>query len=160
MFGAWVCVKQMGTRRCKLDRHNFNGVFLGYTVTDQNILYLDLDSGIVKSCHHAIFDEAWYMQPMRPSAAQLLYDLDLELEFEVVSVDGSPPKFINEPTYAPWPPPLPGSLTLALNWECPPHSLHAPLPLRISAGPVSFGARATQVESPAMSKRDIAAEVV
>jgi hypothetical protein len=58
MFGARVCVKQTGTRRCKLDRHNFTGIFLGYTATDQNILYLDLDSGIVKSCHHAIFDEA------------------------------------------------------------------------------------------------------
>ena len=59
MFGARVCVKRTGTRRCKLDRHDFTGIFLGYTATDQNILYLDLDSGIVKSCHHAIFDEAW-----------------------------------------------------------------------------------------------------
>jgi hypothetical protein len=160
MFGTRVCVKRTGTRRCKLDRHNFTGVFLGYTAMDQNILYLDLDSGIVKSCHHAIFDEAWYMQPTRPPAAQLLYDLGLESEFKVASVNGSPHKFIDDPTYAPWPPPLPGSLTTALNWECPPHSLHAPLPLRISAGSVLFGACASRVKSPAMSKRDIAAEVI
>jgi hypothetical protein len=35
-------------------------------------------SGIVKQSHHATFDEAWYLQPARPPAAQLLYDLGLE----------------------------------------------------------------------------------
>jgi hypothetical protein len=78
MFGSRACMKRMGTQRCKLDRHDFTGIFLGYTATDQNILYLDLDSGIVKSCHHAIFDEARYLQPTRPPTAQLLYDLGLE----------------------------------------------------------------------------------
>jgi hypothetical protein len=58
MFGLQVCVKRTGSRRCKLDRHNFTGIFLGYTATDQNIIYLDLNSRIVKSCHHAVFDEA------------------------------------------------------------------------------------------------------
>ena len=62
-FGSRVCVKRTGSRRCKLDRHDFTGIFLGYTATDQNIIYLDLDFGIVKSCHHAIFVEAWYLQP-------------------------------------------------------------------------------------------------
>jgi hypothetical protein len=61
-FGSRVCVKRTGTRRCKLDRHDFTGIFLGYTATDQNIIYLDVDSGVVKSCHHAVFDEAWYLQ--------------------------------------------------------------------------------------------------
>ncbi len=77
-----------GSCRCKLDRHNFTGIFLGYTVTDQNITYLDLNSGIVKSCRHAIFDEAWYLQPTQPPAAQLLYDLGLEAETEYISVVG------------------------------------------------------------------------
>jgi hypothetical protein len=115
MFGARVCVKRTGTRRCKLDRHDFTGVFLGYTATDQNILYLDLDSGNVKSCHHAIFDEAWYMQPTHPPAAQLLYDLGLETDFEVVSVDSAPPSFSDDPTHTPWPPPLPDSLKSVLH---------------------------------------------
>jgi hypothetical protein len=57
-FGSRVCVKCTGSRRCKLDRHDFTGIFLGYTATDQNIIYLNLDSGVVKSCHHAVFDEA------------------------------------------------------------------------------------------------------
>ena len=62
-FGSRVCVKRTGSRRCKLDRHDFTGIFLGYTAMDQNIIYLDLDSDVVKSCHHAVFDEAWYLQP-------------------------------------------------------------------------------------------------
>ena len=61
-FGLQVCVKHTGTRRCKLDCHDFTGIFLGYTATDQNIIYLDLNSGIVKSCHHTVFNKAWYHQ--------------------------------------------------------------------------------------------------
>jgi hypothetical protein len=63
----------MGDRRSKLDKHNFTGLFLGYTSTDQNIGYLDLNSRNTKTHHHATFDEAWYLQDIRPPAAQLLY---------------------------------------------------------------------------------------
>ncbi len=59
LFGARICVKQTGDRRSKLDKHDFTGLFLGYTSTDQNIHYLDLNSGNTKTCHHATFDEAW-----------------------------------------------------------------------------------------------------
>jgi hypothetical protein len=58
IFGSWVCVRWMGDQRAKLDRHDFSGIFLGYTSTDQNIIYLNLDSGLVKRSHHATFDEA------------------------------------------------------------------------------------------------------
>ncbi len=78
MFGSWVCVKRTGVRRSKLDLHDFTRIFLGYMALDQNIWYLGLESGIVKETHHATFDEAWYMQPSRPPAAGLLYDLGLE----------------------------------------------------------------------------------
>ncbi|EJK59937.1 hypothetical protein THAOC_19786 [Thalassiosira oceanica] len=74
-FGARVCVRRPGDRRSKLDRHDFTGIFLGYTATDQNVRYLDLDTGVVKTSHHAAFDEAWYLQPSRPPTAQLLYDM-------------------------------------------------------------------------------------
>ncbi len=100
------------------------------------------------------------MQPTWPPAAQLLYNLGLESDFESVSVDGTPHPVSVGPSRAPWPPSLPRSLGSVLNWKCPPHSLHAPLPLRISTTPVSFGARAARVKSPAMSKKDITAEVV
>ena len=73
-----MCVKRSGTRKAKLDRNNYTGIFLGYTATDQNIVYLDLTTGLVKRSHHAMFDEAWYLQPNQPPAAQLLYDLGVE----------------------------------------------------------------------------------
>ncbi len=74
-FGSRVCVKCSGNRNAKLDKHDFHGIFLGFTATDQDIIYLDLDTGIVKQSHQATFDEAWYLQPSCPPAAQLLYDL-------------------------------------------------------------------------------------
>ncbi len=60
LFGSRVCMKRTGSRRCKLDRHNFKGISLGCTATDQNIIYLDLDLGVVKSSHHSQFDKAWF----------------------------------------------------------------------------------------------------
>ena len=75
VFGSRVCVKRTGYRRAKLDRHDFTGIFIGYTATDANIRYIDVHSGVVKSCHHAVFDECWFHQPWRLPAAQLLYDL-------------------------------------------------------------------------------------
>jgi hypothetical protein len=96
MFGSRVCVKRTGSRRCKLDRHNFTGLFLGYTATNQNIIYLDTSSGIVKSCHHAVFDEAWYLQPTRPPAAHLRFDLGLEAETSFVGQSDSRYNAINK----------------------------------------------------------------
>ncbi len=94
MFGSQVCVKQSEDRRSKLDRHDFTGIFLGYTASDHNICYLDMDSGLVKSSHHAVFDEAWYMQPHQQPAARLLYDLGLEPEDCMVSEIGSAEAFV------------------------------------------------------------------
>jgi hypothetical protein len=56
-------MKQSGDCWSKLDRHDFTGIFLGYTALDNNIQYLDMESGLVKESHHAVFDEAWDMQP-------------------------------------------------------------------------------------------------
>jgi hypothetical protein len=46
VFGSRVCVKVMGKRRSKLDRHDFTGIFVGYTASDDNIRYIDVDSGV------------------------------------------------------------------------------------------------------------------
>jgi hypothetical protein len=90
LFGARVCIKQTGDRRSKLNKHDFSGLFLGYTSTDQNIRYLNLNTGNTKSCHHATFNEAWYLQDDRPPAAQLLYQLGLEddVSFTTCPPDG------------------------------------------------------------------------
>jgi hypothetical protein len=58
VFGSRVCVKRTGKCCSKLDRHDFTGIFLGYTATDKNIRYVDVHTRIVKTSHHAIFDEA------------------------------------------------------------------------------------------------------
>lgn len=94
VFGSRVCVKRTGKRRSKLDRHNFTGIFLGYTATDKNIRYVDVNSHIVKTSHHAIFDEAWYLQPHRPPFAQMLYDIGLEYVPDEIPAPpiGPPPK--------------------------------------------------------------------
>ncbi len=71
LFGSRVCVECSGDHRDKLDKHDFSGIFLGYTSTDQNIRYLVINSGINKTSHHDTFDEAWYLQDSRPPS--LLY---------------------------------------------------------------------------------------
>ena len=73
-------MKRTGKRRSKLDCHDFTGIFLGYTATDENIGYVDVNTRMVKTSHHAIFDEAWYLQPKRPPFSQMLYDVGLEDE--------------------------------------------------------------------------------
>ena len=134
MFGSRVCVKRTGHRRSKLDRHDFPGIFLGYTATNQNIRYIDLNSGIVKRSHHAIFDEAWYLQDRRPPAAQLLYDLGLQ----------EPP---NIPTSVPLCVTIPRTTYPVLNKSPLPSTKNAyltPLPLGMytAPDPTIFPARA------------------
>jgi hypothetical protein len=164
-FGSWVCVKRTGSRGCKLDCHDFTGIFLGDTATDQNITYLDLNSGIVKIFHHAIFNEAWYLQPTRPPAAQLLYDLGLEAETEFMSCQGplhpTTPGTIT-PVSVLWPPLQPGTILNAKTWKTLPLSLYAPLPLQVTETPHTVGARAARARSPEdhRSKKDLAAKVV
>ena len=117
VFGSRVCVKCTGHRRSKLDRHDFTGIFIGYTATDNNITHIDLDSRLVKTSHHAQFNEAWYLQDSRPPAAQLLYDLGLEAE------DDAPP--VAQPGAAPYPPLVSKDAPIA-SWKVPWRCRHPP----------------------------------
>ena len=83
VFGSRVSVRKTGERSAKLDLHAYHGIFIGYSATDKNIRYIDLDSGVVKTCHHAVFDEAWYTQPRRPPTAQHLYSIGLSTTEQV-----------------------------------------------------------------------------
>jgi hypothetical protein len=138
LFGSQVCVKELGSRCSKLDQHDFKGLVLGYMATDQNIVYLDLDSGVVKASHTAQFDEAWYLQPSCPPAAQLLYDLGILLECdpplgslaesELVTLDFQTPGLI-EKILIPWT--LMTSVDKgAIKWIAPDWSILLHLPLR------------------------------
>ncbi len=80
-IGSRVCVHCAGHRHAKLNKHHFHGIFLGYMVTNHNIQYINLDSGLTKTSHHTIFDEAWYTSIHKcPPAAQFLYELGLKHE--------------------------------------------------------------------------------
>ena len=110
--------------------------FLGYTATDQNIVCLDLDTGIVKQSHHAQFDEAWYLQDLRPSAAKLLFDLGVlddaattgVLYDESVVSEFCLPGTIKQ-VQVPWPPCAPGKLLTLKEWQVPDVCTRLPLPL-------------------------------
>ena len=122
VFGSRVCVKQPGDRRSKLDRHDYTGIFLGYTATDKNILYLDTTTGTVKTSHHAVFDEAWYLQPKRPPAAQLLYDLGLTTndDLGLTPNDAAPPDSTHTNIESSkWPPPAPNAKRRDEKWYPP-----------------------------------------
>jgi hypothetical protein len=166
VFGSWVCVKRSGKRWGKLDRHDFKGIFLVYTARDQNIVYLDLDTGFVKSSHHAQFYEAWYLQPARPPAPQLLYDLGVRPKGDAC-MEPTPVLNVQSDYCAPgtvekviilWPP-LAYCIPHKGKWHPPPQSLHLHLPLRtISEEYHSTTARAARAKAP--TRKDIAAGLV
>ena len=129
LFGARVAARLPGKRAAKLDRHMFHGIFLGYTGTDKNVRYYDLDSGRVKTAKHVVFDEAHYSQKERPPGPQLLYDLGLEKE-EAAPSSTLPPPVPSAPC-----PPVP---TVALTKTALVKTAALqPLPLRESAIPTS-----------------------
>ena len=70
-----LCVEHNNKRHAKLDKHSFCGIFIGYILTMANVQYIDLRSGLIKTCGHTTFDEAWYCTPNSPTVAHLLYDL-------------------------------------------------------------------------------------
>ena len=130
VFGSRVCVKRTGERRSKLDRHDFSGIFLGFTATDQNIIYYDLDTARIKRSHHAFFDESWYMQQSRPPAAQLLYDCGIVYGDNVPSSADS--TNINQhPQHAPYPH-LHSTTVPSINIT---PAIQQPLPLRLGPTP-------------------------
>jgi hypothetical protein len=61
----------------KLDYNTTTGVFLGYTATDKNILYIDDISREIKTATHVIFDEAHLTAPRSktPPTAAILQQL-------------------------------------------------------------------------------------
>ena len=161
-------MKWTGSRHCKLDQHNFKGIFLGYTTTDQNIIYLDLDSGVGKSSHHAQFDEARYLQPTRPPAAQLLYDFGVLPETDPLEDDSSslkavvrqvPSKGSISSIRVPWPPSAP-HIDIDTKWYAPPMSKHLHLPLRTLTAESLRPTRARAAQTKPTRGRNLAAELV
>eukprot|EP00804_Cyclotella_cryptica_P023233 CCRYP_000413-RA/>CCRYP_000413-RA protein AED:0.47 eAED:0.46 QI:0/0/0/1/0/0/2/0/158 len=76
---------------------------------------------MVKTLHHAIFDEAWYLQLFRPPFAQMLHYVGPEV---VPNKIPAPPA--RPPEHAIYPP-------LSMSPKLPPQASSAPLPLRVSS---------------------------
>jgi hypothetical protein len=138
VFGSRVCVKVTGKRCAKLDRHDFTGIFVRYTATDDNIRYIDTTSRLVKTSHHAVFDEAWYLQPHRPPAVQLLFDMDMESDELFSCAPPAKPRPV-----APYP-----QLPIKKPIVTPTQALNTFLPLRLSATPIETTARAAKLTNP------------
>jgi hypothetical protein len=151
VFGSRVCVKQSGDRSGKLDRNDFTGIFIGYTATDHNISYLDLDTGTVKQSHHTLLNEAWYFQSHQPLAANLLYDLGLE------SNNNDGPETHDHVSDAPWPPLSTGMLDHT-KWMAPPLSQMTPLTLRETLTSRTWTAAAALLRAPNHDARVLAAK--
>ena len=144
VFSSQVCIRRSGQRCAKLDHHDFTGIFLGYAATNQNIIYLDLTTGIIKNSHHAQFGKAWYLQQSRPPAAQLLYDLGLEFQS-----DDDTDTDMSDPTGSipsPWPPAAQGPIVKD-KWSPPRECIWSPLPLQETAAPRPITAAAASVYS-------------
>mmetsp|Transcript_14552 Transcript_14552/g.20797 ORF Transcript_14552/g.20797 Transcript_14552/m.20797 type:complete len:1557 (+) Transcript_14552:1335-6005(+) len=77
IFGSRVIVRRPGERNAKLDNHTNAGIFLGYTATDKNIIYMDALTQEIKTANHVIFDEAHMTAPRSkaPPAATILQHL-------------------------------------------------------------------------------------
>ena len=59
VFGSRVCARMPGTCKFpKLDHTNKDGIFLGFTATDNTMYFKDDDSGKVLISTHILFDEA------------------------------------------------------------------------------------------------------
>ena len=77
IFGSRVYARKTGAQPAKLDHHTTEGIFLTYTATDNNVYYIDHESGQVCIGQHVIFDEAHMTTPAgyAPLAAQALQQL-------------------------------------------------------------------------------------
>jgi dUTP pyrophosphatase len=77
IFGCPAVVRNLGKLPHKLDMHASTGTFLGYTITDKNIIYIDKQTHHIKTATHCTFDEAAITIPpnMQPAAQQALHSL-------------------------------------------------------------------------------------
>ena len=77
IFGSRVYARKPGKRTAKLDTNSYKGYFLGFTATDKNVIYIDEDTGRIKTGTHVIFDEAHMSvaASKAPLAAQTLQRL-------------------------------------------------------------------------------------
>ena len=75
IFGTPITTRKPGKRPVKLDPHCYNGIFLRYSKTMKNIIYLDKKTRRIKTSSYAHFDEAQYSQEKRSPGATRLFNI-------------------------------------------------------------------------------------
>ena len=77
IFGSHIYAKKPGQHPAKLDHHTANSIFIGYTVTTENVYYINNMTNIVKLGTYAFFDEVHITVESKhaPIAAQALQHL-------------------------------------------------------------------------------------
>ncbi len=72
VFGAKIFVSQPGDRDHKFDHHITDGIFLGYTASLTNILFVNTKTNRLGCAKHATFDEANFTRQFLTPGAQRL----------------------------------------------------------------------------------------
>ena len=75
VWGCRVIVKDPQLRKAKLDSNTSRGIFLRYTATDKNIVFLDVDTNMEKIASHVVFDEANYSIGSNTPGSKILKEL-------------------------------------------------------------------------------------
>lgn len=146
VFGSLISPRRNGPRPAKLDKHTYDGIFLGYTSTYKNIVYIDTNSGRVKHCQApSSFDESHFSSERRPPGPQFLFNLGL---FSI-----TPPIGISTTNVAPLPALYPPS-------PCIVGSFFPPLPSLATLLPLPFGDIIDTSDSPAFAASLTAPEVM
>ena len=78
VFGSRIVARKPGKRSPKISKHSYNGIFLRYAKTINNIVYLDTDTKKIKTTTYGAFDEAHFSYPDKPPGAQILIEIGMK----------------------------------------------------------------------------------
>ena len=96
VWGCKLLARKPGKRPAKLDHHTSEGIFLNYTATSKNVVYLDINTGREKIASNVVFDEANFSDGSGSPSAHALHragtrtfqsDLDIPTQSEAVHTD-------------------------------------------------------------------------
>ena len=77
IFGSRIVTRKPGKRSPKISKHSYSGIFLRYTKTMRNIVYLDIKTKKIKTTTYAKFDEAHFSYDDKPPGAKILIELGM-----------------------------------------------------------------------------------
>ena len=96
VWGCKLLARKPGKRPAKLDHHTSEGIFLNYTATSKNVVYLDINTGREKIASNVVFDEANFSDGSGSPGAHALHragtrtfqsNLDIPTQSEAVHTD-------------------------------------------------------------------------